>query len=313
MGGSVNHGTLARAAAAALVMAATLAATSCKSPVQGDLLYWKAWTNAWSGLDMVLVDGGSLQLGSTTGYADESPVHTVTISPFYMSATEVSQAVYYAYMNDNPSNNNTGAPDLPVENVSWLDAIQFCNLLSDDSGYTRVYTIDWVNEKVTPNWNATGYRLPTEAEWEYAARGGPYSGGYMYAGSDNIDSVGWTESNSGGTTQTVAQLDPNELGLCDMTGNVWEYCWDHYDSTFYSTNTNWTDPAGPYPDWQGYSLAWTPVLEPVVRGGSYLHGYDSSGYDYCSLSYRGSITSSTGTPALEGRDYVGFRVVKNYP
>jgi formylglycine-generating enzyme required for sulfatase activity len=139
----------------------------------------------------------------------------------------------------------------PVENVTWYDAIEFCNKLSEKEGLQPVYTISGrtpatgypiTGATVTADWGKNGYRLPTEAQWEYAAKGGPDSpGSYTYAGSNTIGDVAWYSSNSGDKTHEVGKKDPNGLGLYDMSGTVWEWCWDWYGS--YSSDAQ-TDPAG---------------------------------------------------------------------
>lgn len=133
--------------------------------------------------------------------------------------TEVTQKLYKTIMGTNPSGFKGNYN--PVENVSWYDAVEFCNALSKKIGYEPVYTID--GSSVTWNKNANGFRLPTVEEWQYAARGGQ---NYYYSGSDNLDSVGWYSRNSEDTTHPVAQKNPNGYGLYDMSGNVWEWCWD---------------------------------------------------------------------------------------
>ncbi|MDP6396118.1 MAG: formylglycine-generating enzyme family protein [Candidatus Marinimicrobia bacterium] len=165
-------------------------------------------------IGMVFVEGGTFQMGSNSGDSDEKPVHTVTVSSFYMDKTEVTQAEYRKVMGKNPSK-FSGCDDCPVENVSWHDANKYA-------------------KKV-------GKRLPTEAEWEYAARGGNKSKGYSYSGSNDLDAVGWYDNNSRSKTHPVAQKQPNELGLYDMSGNVWEWCSDRYGD--YSSSSQ-TDPQG---------------------------------------------------------------------
>ena len=211
-------------------------------------------------------------MGSTAGDDDEEPVHQVTVSTFYMSRYEVTHGQYLEFLNgagvsaagrlngnevidmddsdvafshDGTLFSFSGSGvadsiDCPVMEVTWYGAAEYANWLSAESGLTKVYTINGTS--VTANWSANGYRLPTEAEWEYAARGGNASKGYLYAGSDNADEVGWHSSNSGQSTHPVGGKAPNELGLYDMSGNVWEWCWDWYGS--YSSGSQ-SNPRGP--------------------------------------------------------------------
>ncbi len=205
------------------------------------------------------VQGGTFTMGASKdtdpeAQSKETP-HPVTLTSFYMGEHPVTQALWTAVMGDNPASNV--GDNLPVEQVSWFDAAVFCNRLSIECGLEACYTTpeetifgqdaqkQWSlpnQGEVRCNFAAKGYRLPTEAEWEYAARGGndPYGGGY-YAGSDVLEQVGWYDANSNNQTQPVGLLMPNALGLYDMSGNVWEWCYDWYGN--YNPKDN-KDPHG---------------------------------------------------------------------
>jgi formylglycine-generating enzyme required for sulfatase activity/serine/threonine protein kinase len=182
------------------------------------------------GFEMVEIPSGTFQMGSNE-YDGEKPIHSVTLSSFYMSKYEVTQKQWGEIMGTNPSN-FTNCDNCPVENVSWNDIQDFIRKLNNKTG--------------------KNYRLPTEAEWEYAARGGQ---NYKYAGSDNIDNVAWYGSNSGSKTHAVGQKSANGYGLYDMTGNVWEWCSDLYGAYSSSSSTN---PSGP-----------STGIDRVLRGGSW--------------------------------------------
>lgn len=200
--------------------------------------------------EMVLVEAGSFEMGSSGGVAGEQPVHTVRIiRSFYISKYEVTWEQYDQFGADTgrskpKEGKKWGIRDEPryPACVTWYDATAFCNWLSEREGLTPCYS---GRGKATQcNFDANGYRLPTEAEWEYAARGGQQSQRYTYAGGDNVDDVAWYGSNSGGQTHPVGQKQPNELGLYDMSGNAWEWCWDWYGEEYYSSSPT-GDPKGP--------------------------------------------------------------------
>ncbi|MDI9529911.1 MAG: formylglycine-generating enzyme family protein [Candidatus Cloacimonadota bacterium] len=205
--------------------------------------------------DWVYVEGGSLMMGSNDGEDDEKPVHKVTVSPFWIGKYEVTQAEWKEVMNSNPS--YWKGDQLPVEQVNWFDAVDYCNKLSIKEGLTPCYSGS--GKYITCDWTANGYRLPTEAEWEFAAREGVKDKGYMYSASNDINSVAWYWDNAGKQTHSVGSKAANELGIYDMSGNVWEWCWDWYDEGYYAKSPG-LDPRGA--DSGSYR---------VLRGGSWLN------------------------------------------
>jgi formylglycine-generating enzyme required for sulfatase activity len=215
-------------------------------------------------LETVLVEGGTFRMGSPSGGGrDERPVHSVTLDSFWMTETEVTFAQYNAFARatgrDLPDDEGWGRGSRPVINVSWYDAVAHANWLSGRDGLTPAYRIS--GRDVTWNRSANGWRLPTEAEWEYAARGGTQARETAYAGSNSVGEVAWHIGNSrmAGSgvisrlmTHPVGGKQANELGLYDMSGNVWEWCWDWYGRYDSETQRNPSGPAsGRYRVWRG--------------------------------------------------------------
>ena len=218
--------------------------------------------------DMVYVSGGTFLMGATReqgidAFRNEKPVHQVTLNSYYISKYEVTQELWQALMGNNPSY-FTGNPHCPVENVSWNDCQEFIIKLNRMTGMH--------------------FRLPTEAEWEFAARGGNKSCGFKYSGSNMPDNVAWHEGNSGKVTHYVGLKTPNELGLYDMTGNVLEWCHDW--SADYSSASQ-TNPSGP-----------AAGTYHVTRGGCW-----SATPQYCRVSFR----LSSGKPSYTYNN-LGFRL-----
>jgi formylglycine-generating enzyme required for sulfatase activity len=241
---------------------------------------------------LVRVEGGVFTMGSPAHEPerddDEGPQHQVTVSSFYLGRYEVTQREYQEVMGTNPSyfKGDVPAPagNLPVERVSWYDAIEYCNRRSVKEGLTPAYRVSGNN--ITRDGDANGYRLPTEAAWEYAAKGGSRGPVDEYAGSGSVDTVAWYSGNSGNRTREAGTKAPNSLGLYDMSGNVWEWCEDWYGSYASEPQTN---PRGAS---SGY--------ERVVRGGS----WGNAAQDVRSARRHGN------TPSYRD-SYLGFRLARN--
>ncbi|MBI5408249.1 MAG: formylglycine-generating enzyme family protein [Nitrospirae bacterium] len=234
-----------------------------------------------TGMEFVFVKGGCYQMGcgdwTSDCDSDEKPVHEVCVDDFYMGKYEVTQRQWKEIMGNNPSYFKNCGDDCPVENVSWDDVQEY---------------IKKMNQKITPHspplskgGNKGGYRLPTEAEWEYSARSGGKK--EKYSGGDDVGSVAWYDSNSGSTTHPAGQKKPNGLGLYDMSGNVWEWVDDWYGEDYYM-NSPKNNPKGP-----------SSGSYRVLRGGSW---YDDP---------RGMRSANRYRANPGGRDgSVGFRLLR---
>jgi len=254
---------------------------------------------------MKLITGGTFQMGSNTGYKNEQPVHTVQLSSFFMDKTLVTQAEYKALMGVKPSY-FTGDSLRPVDNITWYDALLYCNARSKQNKLDTVYSYDTIYgdygngcnnlDGLVIDFTKNGYRLPTEAEWEYACRSGTttdYYWGRNYPIATGADSAALDSNavwwyNSNGATARVGTKLPNAWGLYDMCGNSNEWCNDVYAAYDSGSQVN---PKGP-----GYVFQ----SDPVMRGGSWRSNIDS--YDLRS-SVRGSMTAN-----IRQNDF-GFRTV----
>ena len=211
---------------------------------------------------MVWIEGGRYKMGNFNGKIDEKPEHIIEITGFFISRHEVTQAEYRQIIGNNPSQAGHSL-QCPVVNVSWEEAIHYCR--------------------------KTSGRLPSEAEWEYAARGGNRSGGYIFSGANDLNTVGWYNLNSSNDVQEIAKKLPNEAGLFDMSGNVWEWCADWYDVNYYSLSPE-KNPSGP-----------ETGRDRVVRGGSW-----ASIERYCRVTNRGFFNPHNGYSTI------GFRIVRDF-
>jgi formylglycine-generating enzyme len=277
--------------------------------------------SAQSQPEMILVEGGSFKMGRDDAndkikgneFSNELPRHEVKLNSFYLGKYEVTVKEYKEFITATKKS-MPPAPDsawfaehpdtkmfyplsktqwwgwkdnFPIHNINWFEAVEYCNWLSQKQGLQKVYTIN--KSEVTWNLSANGYRLPTEAEWEYAARGGNLSKSYRFSGSNNIDEVAWYD----GTTKykgpaPVGTKKANELGIFDMSGNVWEWCNDYFTSNYYANSAK-ENPTGPGPN-----------TYRVLRGGSW-HYRD----EYARIADRDGPNA-----AFTNFNY-GFRIAKN--
>lgn len=269
--------------------------------------------------EMTLIRGGQFLLGDSLGNADEQPVHRVVIGDFYMGLTEVTVAQFElfvketAYQTDaersggssvwtplgwnkkagvNWQHDEKGVlreitgGNYPVMHVSWNDAVRYCNWLSKKAGLAPVYS--FLSDSVHFDPEAGGYRLPAEAEWEYAAAGGLLKKNVRFSGSDNLQEIGWYAGNSGKGAHPVRGKKANAAGLFDCSGNVWEWCADWYSATRYTQTRGIGNSGGP-----------ASGMERVIRGGSW-----SNNPSHCRVANRSSRFP-------DARDCnLGFRVAR---
>lgn len=237
--------------------------------------------------EMIFVQGGTFRMGSNRWFAfDEKPIREVVISDFYIGKYPVTFAEYDAYCEatniKKPNDEEWGRDKRPVINVDWNDANAYCKWLSEKTGKK--------------------YRLPTEAEWEYAARGGNQSKGFKYSGSDDLNKVGWYNENAEGKTQPVGEKNSNELKIHDMSGNVWEWCKDHWHDDYEGApkdGSAWMlDFISARSDFMYY--LGIDMLDHVVRGGSWKE--DSK---LCRVAHRNKELSYIG------KYFTGFRIAQN--
>ncbi len=242
--------------------------------------------------EMVKVEGGTFVMGNDR-QRREAPEHKVTVSTFFMSKYEISFEKFDKYCTmtgeKKPEDAHFGRGKNPVINITWISAVEYCNWLSKVYGLDKCYSIRGDSSIITVScdFNKNGYRLPTEAEWEYAAKGGNKFELTTYSGGDNADDVAWYKFNSGAHPHKVGSKKANELGLHDMSGNVKEWCWDYYSKDFYSNSTE-DNPTGP-----------STGVRRVYRGGAYNDSHDG---------LRLTLRSATGQNKSEGT--IGFRVVR---
>ncbi len=242
------------------------------------------------GMKLVLIPAGEFLMGSLTGEEerdDNEHRHLVKISrAFYAGATEVTQGQWGEVMGNNPSGNTPCGRECPVELVTWYQAVKFCNKLSEREGLKPAY---WMNGiLVFRNQGANGYRLPTEAQWEYACRAGTTTRFHTGDTESDLGRAGWYSGNSGREIHPVGMKAPNAWGLYDMHGNVWEWTWDWYGKDYF-LDSPLNDPAGPIGG-----------FDRLHRGGGW-----NNGPKLCRSAFRWGVTPSGKT------QFLGFRIVRS--
>jgi len=241
-------------------------------------------------IEWVSVEGGDFMMGSNNGSTDEQPIHLISVGNFKMSKYEITNAQYCVFLNDIGCNIDGSFNGVEYINIAAPDCqIEYHHDLffpKADKDKFPVVFVSWMGAGEFAAWS--GCRLPTEAEWEFAARGGNKANETTYSGSNTVGDVAWYFTNSNEHTHQVGGKTPNELGIYDMSGNVWEWLIDWYQSDYYSTSPQ-NNPQGP-----------DTGIERMFRGGSWR-----SGPSYCRLAYR-----SNNIPSYTD-DFIGFRVAKS--
>jgi len=238
-------------------------------------------------VEMARIQGGTFTMGDKDE-VDAMP-HEVSLSSFLMDRRLVTQAQYQKVMGDNPS--RWKGDDNPVEQVRWSDAVRFCNKRSESEGLKPCYNLaTWACD-----FSANGYRLPTEAEWEFACRAGSTTAYFFGDDPGNLGQYAWFEGNAGGRPRPVASKEPNAWGLHDMAGNVWEWCNDFYQVDYYESSPP-KDPRGP-----------AEGTTKVVRGGAWRFSAEE-----CRSGYRYNENPGYSDVCF-GYDIYGFRCVRNAP
>lgn len=246
--------------------------------------------------NMILVEGGKVKMSvkesAKQNLINKKTDYEVTVSSFEMNKYEVSVADWKTYITATgskmPARPTWGwNDDHPITNVTWIDAVKYCNWLSTKNGLKPAYNKE--GNKYVCDFTANGFRLPTDAEWVYAAKGGNKSKNYTYSGGNDLETIAWYSKNSRKSPQPYGTKLPNEIGLYDMSGNVFEWCWDNYDPYFYKVDTK-TNPRGP-----------ERGDKKCIRGGS----WDSTNLNYLKPENQLSWSSTASNP------FFGFRVVKS--